>query len=58
MARGGGGGGVGSHHLCDFSVAASKGPLIRTEQNHQDHPGRRGGVTQSPLSYAVPFATL
>lgn len=37
-------GGFGSHCLCNFSVAVSKGPLIRTEQNHHDHPGRRGGV--------------
>lgn len=53
-----GGGGAGSHHLCNFSVAVSKGPLIRTEENHHDHPGRRGGVVQSSLPYAVPFATL
>lgn len=23
-------GGAGSHHLCNFSVAASQGPLIKT----------------------------
>lgn len=44
-------GGAGSHHLCNFSVAASQGPLIKTEQNHHDHPGRQGGVAQSPFPY-------
>lgn len=37
------GGDAGSHHLCNFSVAASKGPLIKREKNHHDHPDRRRG---------------
>lgn len=54
-----GGGGASSHRLYNFSVAGSKGPLIRTGQNHRDHPGCRGGVARrAPLTYPVPCVTL
>lgn len=48
-------GGTGSHCLCNLSVAASKEPLIRTEQNHHDRPGRRGGVARGPFPTRYPM---